>query len=225
VNKTLKKYFLFTYYKMYSSKRRRSNRKLKSKRKPIKRSSTKRTKRTKRSSTKRSSTKRIRRQRGGSGYGHGPAVLVGAPYNAADANPHGNYYAYNERVEAWPVPSNSQFGTQSGGRRRKSKYKQSKYKQSKYKQSKYKKQRGGGISEFITTLLPEELVNIGRAVPASVGHMYDRFNGSLSSPSSLVYPTQQPLAHVSTGASTSRMMTPPDLVKFYNTNNNNVSRI
>ena len=211
MNKTLKKYFLFTYYKMYSSKRRRSNRKLKSKRKPIRRSSTKRTKR-----TKRSSTKRIKRQRGGSGYGHGPAVLVGAPYDAAAANPHGNYYAYNERVEAWPVPSNSQFG----GRRRKSKSK------SKNKQSKYKKQqRGGGISEFITTLLPEELVNIGRAVPASVGHMYDRFNGSLSSPSSLVYPTQQPLAHVSTGASTSRMMTPPDLVKFYNTNNNNVSRI
>jgi hypothetical protein len=156
-----------------------------------------------------------RKQRGGTSEN----VFIGPPYNAAAAEPQGNYYAYNQRVEAWPVPSNSQFGTQFVGGARKSKS----------KKHKGKKYHGGGISEMITTLLPEELVNIGRAVPASLGRMYDRFDGSLSSPSSMVYPTQQPLASTLSSASTiagvNRMMTPPDLLKFYNTNNNQVSRL
>ena len=157
-------------------------------------------------------SKSKRKQRGGS-Y-RGPTVFIGPPYNAAAAEPQGNYYAYNQRVEAWPVPSNTQF---VGGARKSKKH------------YKGKKHHGGGISEMITTLLPEELVNIGRAVPASLGRMYDRFDGSLSSPSSMVYPTQQPLASTLSSADivsgTNRLMSPPDLLKFYNTNNNQVSRL
>jgi len=175
------------------------------------------------SKSKRKLSKKLskRKQRGGTSEN----VFIGPPYNAAAAEPRGNYYAYNQRVEAWPVPSNSQFGTQFGtqfgGRKSISKSKSKKHKGKKY--------HGGGISEMITTLLPEELVNIGRAVPATVGRMYDRFDGSLSSPSSMVYPTQQPLASTLSSADivsgSNRMMTPPDLLKFYNTNNNQVSRL
>jgi hypothetical protein len=148
--------------------------------------------------------------RGGSNM----SPFIGSPYNATHAEPQGNYYAYNQKVEAWPVPSNPQF-SMGGGRKR--------------SKRRGRKQRGGGISEVMNSVFPLEMVNIGRSIPASIGHMYDRFNGSLSSPSSLVYPTQQPLASTSSGdnimASTSRMMTPPDLSKMYINNNNAVSRI
>jgi len=146
--------------------------------------------------------------------------LIGSPYNATAAEPQGNYYAYNQKVDAWPVPSNPQF-SMGGGRRRKG----SKRSGSKRSSKKGRKQRGGGISEVMNSVFPLEMINIGRSIPASIGHMYDRFNGSLSSPSSMVYPTQQPLASISSGTGTSRMMTPPDLTKMYINNNNAVSKI
>ena len=96
-------------------------------------------------------------------------------------------------------------------------------KSKKYGKTKYgKRQRGGGISEFITTLLPQEIVTIGRSLPAGVGHMYDRFNGATPSASSMVYPTSQPLVPKVAVES----ITPPaDIVGIYNSKNNMVSGI
>jgi hypothetical protein len=135
----------------------------------------------------------------------------GAPYNAADIYPNGNYYPYNPNVEQWPDQSNAIFA-QRGGKK----------KSRKQLNKIYKKQRGGGITDFVTTLLPLEVVNIGRSIPAGLGHMYDRFNGSLSSASSMVYPTQQPLV---SPVNASSSMNPPDILSMYNNNNNQVSRI
>jgi hypothetical protein len=171
---------------------------------------------------------------------------VGMPYNAADLTPKGNYYAYNPNVEQWPDQSNSMIG----GRGRKTKYAKTKYAKTKYAKkgktkyakTKYAKkgktkygktkygktkygkkgQRGGGITEFVTTLLPEEIVSIGRSLPAGLGHMYDRFNGSTPSASSMVYPTDQPLVQKT---STDIGTPPSDIVKIYNQKNNLVSGI
>ena len=159
---------------------------------------------------------------------------VGMPYNAADLTPKGNYYAYNPNVEQWPDQSNSMIG----GRGRKTKYAKTKYAKTKYGKkgktkfakkgkTKYGKngkkgQRGGGITEFVTTLLPEEIVSIGRSLPAGLGHMYDRFNGSTPSASSMVYPTDQPLVQKT---STDIGTPPSDIVKIYNQKNNLVSGI
>jgi len=109
---------------------------------------------------------------------------LGNSYNAGVAGqPGGNHYAYNTNVKAAPMPSNPQ--AQIGGRRRKCKCK------GKCKCNR-RGQRGGGFSSFVSTVLPEELVNVGRAIPSALGHLADKFNGDLSHPSSLVYPTQQP---------------------------------
>ena len=148
---------------------------------------------------------------------------IGMPYNAADLTPKGNYYAYNPNVEQWPDQSNSMIG----GRGRKTKYAKTKYAKkgkTKYGKTKYGKkgQRGGGITEFVTTLLPEEIVSIGRSLPAGLGHMYDRFNGSTPSASSMVYPTDQPLVQKT---STDIGTPPSDIVKIYNQKNNLVSGI
>jgi len=145
------------------------------------------------------------------------ASTLGAPYNSADMMPAGNHYAYNPLVQQWPSPSNTGFNM-NGGRRRKRTHQQKR--RTRYK---YKKQRGGGITEFVTALLPQEIVNIGRSVPASVGHMYDRFNGATPSASSMVYPTNQPLVKniYMTDAGTA----PVDLTAIYNSKNNIVSTI
>ncbi len=176
---------------------------------------TRRKSKNKKTSKRRTHTKRMR---GGSTMW----PLIGSPYNATHAEPQGNYYAYNQKVEAWPAPSNPQFSMGGGRKHRGSKRRGS-------SKRKGRKQRGGGISDVMNAVFPLEMVNIGRSIPASIGHMYDRFNGSLSSPSSMVYPTQQPLASTASGAdimsSTSRMMTPPDLTKMYINNNNAVSKI
>lgn len=172
----------------------------------------KRTKRRTARRTKRRTTKRrsVRRMRGGNTMW----PLIGAPYNAAEATPAGNHLAYNPKVEAWPQQSNAilddrammGFVRAGGGKKG------------------GKKQRGGGLNQFISAIVPDDLLNIGRSIPAAAGHMYDKFNGSLSSPSSLVYPTQQPLAALAS-PDASRMMKPADLQEMYNINNNRISKI
>lgn len=156
--------------------------------------------------------------------------LVGAPYNAADAVPSGNYVAYNAKVQQWPQQSNaileerSMMGlVRAGGGKGKRGGKKS-------KSWGGKKQRGGGLNQFISAIVPQDILNVGRSIPAAAGHMYDKFNGSLSMPSSLVYPTQQPLVSPS---ATSAMLGPPgyyakpqtDILQMYNNNNNLVSRM
>jgi hypothetical protein len=200
---------------MYSRTKRSKGIKKRTKRSRTKRSSTKRSStKTKRSSTKRTKTKRsrtrrsstrTRKMRGGNMW-----PLIGAPYNAAQLHPSGNHYAFNTKVEAWPEQSNAILENSSmvragGGRK-----------------GKGKKQRGGSFGSFINTIVPDDILTLGRTIPAAAGHAYDRFTGVLSSPSSLVYPTQQPL--VST-VSTETAMRPPDIMKMYNNNNNLVSKI
>jgi len=138
------------------------------------------------------------------GGGCGMMPFIGAPYNAADAAPNGNYLPYNPKVEPWPEQSNAIFNMRGGfnmrGRKKKS-------------------QKGGG---FFSTMMPDELVNIGRSIPATMGQMYDRFNGSVSMPSSHVYPTDQPLA---VNVRAPSIMSQADLLNIYNNKNNIVSRI
>jgi len=192
---------------MYSKKGYKRT-KRSAKRRSAKRSSTKRSsKRT----GKRSSKTRTRKMRGGNNM----LPFIGAPYNAADLHPQGNYLAYNGKVEAWPQQSNailedrSMMGLVRAGGGRKGK-------------GKGKKQRGGGFSTFLNAVVPDDILTLGRTVPAAAGHAYDRFTGVISSPSSLVYPTQQPL--VPSGSSDTGMR-PPDILKIYNNNNNLVSKI
>jgi len=133
--------------------------------------------------------------------------LIGAPYNAASLNPQGNYYPYNPNVEQWPSQSNAMLG---GGKKR--------MRSSSMRSG--KRMKGGGITDFVTSLFPQEIVNITRSVPAGLGHMYDKFNGSASSASSMVYPTQQP--HV-ISTPMGNMIRPADINKYYADSNNLVS--
>ncbi len=167
-------------------------------------------------------THRSKKMRGGGCNAAVPSAF-GVPYNAADLHPKGNMYAYNPNVQQWPDQSNSIFNSpmfnMNGGRKRK----YSKGKKSKGKSKKYgKKQRGGGFSEFITTLVPQEIVTMSRAIPASIGHMYDRFNGATPSASSMVYPTNQPLVPK---IQIENITPPADIVGIYNQKNNLVSKI
>ena len=83
-----------------------------------------------------------------------------------------------------------------------------------HKRSRGRNMRGGGLSSFMSSILPDEIVNIGRSVPATFGHMADKFNGTISSPSSLVYPTQQP--HVYQGSPGASSMPPIDVMSAFN---------
>ena len=80
----------------------------------------------------------------------------------------------------------------------------------------------------MSNILPEELVNVGRSVPAAFGHLSDKFNGELSHPSSRVYPTEQPL--VDDGNNRGALINPntmsmSDIRNIYNEQNNTVSGI
>ncbi len=186
---------------------------------------TRRVRRNKRRSTKRR-MHRTKKMRGGGGCNAMPPsgtipTAVGVPYNAADLLPKGNYYSYNSNVEQWPDQSNAILNgpmfKMHGGRRRKSR------KGRKGKKTRYgRKQRGGGITEFVTALLPQEFVSIGRSLPAGIGHMYDKFNGATPSASSMVYPTDQPLVkQIYADAGTA----PTDISRIYNQKNLLVSGI
>ena len=191
-------------------------------------------------------THRSKKMRGGSCNAVAPTAIaipssVGVPYNAADLNPKGNMYAYNPNVEQWPDQSNAIFDgpmfKMNGGRKRrnykgkksnrksnrKSKGKKGKKTQYVYGKTQYvKKQRGGGFTEFITALVPQEIVTMTRALPAGVSHMYDRFNGATPSASSMVYPTNQPLVPK---IAIENITPPADIVGIYNQKNNIVSGI
>jgi hypothetical protein len=136
---------------------------------------------------------------------------MGTLYNAADLSPKGTYHGFNPNVQQWAAPSNGMFGGR--GRRKGKKGKKTKYS---------RKQRGGGLTEFVTALLPQEIVNIGRSLPASLGHVYDKYDGAIPSASSMVYPTDQPLVKA---IYPTVMTAPADISKIYNQNNLLVSKI
>ena len=135
--------------------------------------------------------------------GGSPSPWIGSPYYATDLNPSGNYLPLsNVGVPSGfiipPVNSNPQFGgrgKQSGRRRSGS------------------KQSGGGLNEFISTIIPEDILNIGRSIPAAAGNLMDRFNGNIPSASSHVYPTQQPM--VSQAQQATGSVSPPDINAAY----------
>ena len=204
---------------------------------------TRRLRRNKRRSTKRRTHRQKKMRGGGSDVTRpmGMPSALGTPYNAADLNPNGTYHAYNPNVQPWAEPSNNiQSNNMTGGRRtkkgkksKKTKYDKTKYDKTKYDKTMYvktkygyRKQRGGDFAETVsnmfTTLVPQELVNITRALPAGLGHMYDRYNGSISSGSSMVYPTDQPNVkpfYVDVGPP------PSDIASIYNAKNSLVSKI
>ena len=153
------------------------------------------------------SMRRMRMQ--GGNYALTPAVINPRQGGAYDAGqmPTGKYYTLSDSgvpsgAMDPPVPSGP---AQNGGKNN-------------------KRMRGGGMfSEFITAIVPEELVNIGRSIPASLGQMSDKFQGVISSPSSQVYPTQQPLVQAIKPLSTP--VTMPDILGSYNSANSAVAPI
>ena len=187
-------------------------RKLKHKRSTkSKRSGHKRSTKNKRSGHKTHKKYKRRIQRGGNytaypAQAYGPLLngnglnQIGSSYNVAA--PGGNHYAYNMNVKALPIDSNAPFGKgQQGGKNKKN------------------KQRGGGISSFISGILPDEVMNIGRSFPAAVGHFADKFNGVISTPSSMVYPTQQPLVP---NVNATNVLNPVDIQAIYRNANRSV---
>ena len=157
--------------------------------------------------------------------GNGMRPFVGAPYNAAAAYPQGNYYEYNAAVKAAPAQSNALLEegvmrgmVRAGGGRGK----RSRGKRSGHKRSRGRHMRGGGLSQFMSSIIPEEALNVGRSVPSAIGHAYDKFTGVLSTPSSMVYPTQQPLVHAQ-DEGISRMPPPTNIMKLYENVNNTVA--
>lgn len=193
-------------------------RKMKSKRSSVKRSSTKRTNKKRHTNKKRRTgkTKRTFKMRGGN-YANYPAAAYGPlmPGNGLDqlgpaydatvkGFPTGNHLPYNMNVLRAPAPSNPQVGGK------------------KHKHKNNKKQRGGGFSSFISSIVPLEPLNIVRSVPASLGHVFDKFNGDISSPSSMVYPTQQPLVEPVNKLSIS---TPVNIKSIYDGANMHVMKL
>jgi hypothetical protein len=128
----------------------------------------------------------------------------GKPYDVGGSG--GTYYSPSAigvpSGSPIPEPSNPQFfsgGGSKGKRSSKSKRIGSKSKRigSKSKRSSSKYKQGGG--GFLSRLLPDEIINIGRSVPAALGRMTDQYKGVLSQPSDFVYPTQQNAVPISRG--------------------------
>jgi len=111
-------------------------------------------------------------------------------------------------------------GKRSGHKR--SRGKRSGHKRSGHKRSRGRHMRGGGLSQFMSSIIPEEALNVGRSVPSAIGHAYDKFTGVLSTPSSMVYPTQQPLVYAQ-DEGISRMPPPTNIMKLYENVNNTVA--
>lgn len=181
-----------------------------------------------------------RRLTGGSGGNNGLLVSTpwpGSPYDAAAADlPVGKYLPLsNVGIPSGamnvPEPSNSQFGLQFGGGRNSKRGKKggcwpwSKSKKGKKGGKRSSKRggkrsgsrrgrsmRGGGLSAFMSTILPDDAVNAVRSVPAAFGHLSDKFNGLISLPSSLVYPTEQPYAQQ---LQDTKIITPPNIKAIY----------
>ena len=165
--------------------------------------------RTKRHVNKRKSKRYAKRTFNKKRMSGGYNPFIGPPYNASDVYAMGNYLppspnGYPSGLLVPPIPSNGPIG--GGG----------KYKQKKYRKSlsgglrrRNIKQRGGGI---FSTLVPEDLLNMGRSIPAAAGHFMDKFNGVLSLPSSMVYPTQQTAVQHPSNTST---ISPPNMNIIY----------
>lgn len=147
-----------------------------------------------------------------------PSPFQGAPYNAGDLKAGGNYLPLSAGgiPSGSPIPqmSNPQF-SQDGGRLHSfSKRKYGKHGRGK-RTNKYR-QGGGGLSQFMSAIVPEDILNIGRSIPAAASNFMDKYNGLTPVASSQVYPTQQPLVQQTQQANTS--ITPPNIPNFLQSN-------
>jgi len=174
--------------------------------------------RVKRMSIKRSNgikrrQRRHPRMKGGSSI----SPFVGAPYSSSGLNfPPANYYPRN--MAGYPIPSasntfNNKFvgGGSSGGSAS----------GSKRKTKKIRRQQKGG--NFFTKMMPNDLVNAVRAVPASFNRFISGWDGRNTLASDYVSPTAQPLAK---GERVFGMaMPPPNIMEVYRDADATVSNI
>ena len=140
--------------------------------------------------------------------GGAPSPWVGSPYDATQLMPSGNFLplSNNGITSGAPIPpvnSNPQF-PQRGGKKG--------------------KQSGGGLSDFMSSILPSDVMNIGRSIPAGLGVLADQYNGLTPTASSQVYPTQQPLIQqVTPSATGGPVINAPNVTGAYNSALNTVS--
>lgn len=85
-----------------------------------------------------------------------------------------------------------------------------------------KNMKGGGI---IDKIIPEEILNGTRYLASKVGHISDNFKGVESSPSSMVYPTQQPYAEKILSSNNTKIDLPPNIKDLYINAHNTVDSI
>jgi len=201
-------------YKKVSTRKNKSKRSARKTNKKTSKKSRKTSKKS-RSSYKRSSYKRSSyKLRGGNAANYptgayGPLMpgnginQLGLPYDATVKGfPTGNHLPYNMNVLRAPEPSYPQIG-------------------GKYR--KHKKQRGGGVfSNFMSTMIPLEPLNVLRSMPAAVGHTWDKFNGTISSQSTMVHPTEQNLVEPENKLSIS---TPVNIKSIYDSANTSVLKL
>jgi len=163
-----------------------------------------------------------------------PAVVppqVGSPYDATSTSnaPTGNFLSLSKvGIPSGgmypPEPSNPQFS--GGGRSKRSSKKRSSKKRSSRKSrrggkkskrsSRRKGMRGGGLSMFMSSLLPDDVVNVGRSVPSAFEQLSDKFNGLISPASYQVYPTNQPLAMAASSTHSAVPIAPTNINAIYN---------
>jgi len=152
-----------------------------------------------------------------------PSPFQGAAYNAGDLRAGGNYLPLSPTgvPSGSPIPqlSNPQF-SQDGGRLHSfSMHKRGKHSRGKHgrgKRTNKYRQGGGGLSQFMSSIVPEDILNIGRSIPAAANNFMDKYNGLTPEASSHVYPTQQPLVQQTQQANTS--ITPPNIPNLLRSN-------
>lgn len=83
-----------------------------------------------------------------------------------------------------------------------------------------KNMKGGSI---IDKIIPSELLNGTRHLASKIGHISDNFKGVESSPSSMVYPTQQPYAE--NIVNNTKIDLPPNIKDLYLKAHNSVDGI
>ena len=203
------------------------------------------TKKSMRSKSKKSNRKSTRRKmRGGNSFFQpAPTPTPGAAYFAgsSDKLPHGTHYSPSAvgipagsfdpaiRAGAWPTQAaggksmrmrnrnmHGMLNRSMGMSRSMSRSDRSMGRSRSMGMGRSRSMHGGGVSSFVSSILPDEIVNIGRSIPASLGHMVDKFNGTISMPSSLVYPTQQPHVYQGSGSTAAPQMPPIDIMSEFN---------